>query len=444
MPTVVEHYIRRHPRSAALYEEAKHLFPGGVTHDTRYLTPFPVVFDHAAGSRKWDVDGNAFIDYVCGHGALLLGHGHPQIVAAVQAQAARGTHLGGSTELELRWAGRVTRLVPSVRKVRFHSSGTEAVMMAIRLARAFTGRERIIMYDRHFHGWYDGVAQGPPEQRASGITTDAVHSVLRLPFPDAGMLEAALAEQGEVAAVMLEPTGARMGAYPLDAGELEAIREVTRRHDVLLIFDEVVTGFRVSPGGAQQRTGVMPDLTILAKILGGGLPGGAVGGRSDVLDMISFHEDPAWDTKRRVAHQGTFNANPLSAAAGIQCLDIVAGQPVNAAADAAAARLRTSLEDMFRKRGFPAHAYGDSSLIRVLLGVSMDTDPGTSLDPQRITEGLDPRRARCFRQAMMNNGVDVMNGNLFIVSAAHGEQDIDASVDACEAALAAMRAEGTL
>jgi glutamate-1-semialdehyde 2,1-aminomutase len=384
------------------------------------------------------VDGNTYVDYVSGHGALILGHSHPEIVKAVQDQMVRGTHLGGNTVLELRWAERIRALMPSLRKVRFHSSGTEAVMMAARLARAFTGRDVIVKFERHFHGWYDDVSQLSAAQKTSGITADALLGALVLPRPDATALREVLRSRGDIAAVILEPTGARMGAYPLEEGQLAAIREVTRRHDVLLILDEVVTGFRVSSGGAQAVAGVEPDLTVLAKILAGGLPGGAVGGRADILDMISFHEDPAWDIKRRVAHQGTFNANPVSAAAGIRCLELLAERPVNDQATRAGENLRDGLNQLFRRNGVPAVAAGSTSLVRVLLGVEQAPDEAA------IARGLDNARGRVFRQAMMNQGVDLMTGNLFIVSSVHGDDEIDETIRACAHALEAMRAEGAI
>jgi glutamate-1-semialdehyde 2,1-aminomutase len=183
----------------------------------------------------------------------------------------------------------------------------------------------------------------------------------------------------------------------------------------------------------------------MAKILAGGLPGGAVGGRADILDMISFHGDPAWDSRRRVAHQGTFNANPLSAAAGIRCLELLATQPLNDAADRAAARLRNGLNLTFRRLGISAYAYGISSLVRVLLGVSSDQDPERcALPASEITRGLDATCGRVFRQAMMNAGVDVMNGNNFIVSAVHTDADVDATLEGCERSIRSMRAEGAL
>jgi glutamate-1-semialdehyde 2,1-aminomutase len=445
MPTIMEEYVRRHPRSAALYEEAKRVFPSGVTHDTRYLTPFPPTMDRAAGPRKWDVDGNEYIDYVSGHGALLLGHSHPEIVAAVKDQMGRGTHLGGSTELEVHWARCVQRLMPSVERIRFVSSGTEAVMMAIRLARAYTGKDTIVIFDHHFHGWYDDVTPADQAGAPSGIPAAALRNAALLPEVDPRAVDALLARRSDVAAVILEPTGANMGAYPVHPETLRALREVTSRRGVLLVMDEVVTGFRVSSGGAQKLTGVTPDLTTMAKILGGGLPGGAVGGRADIVDMIAFHDDPGWNAKRRVHHHGTFNACPLSAAAGIRCLEIVASRPINEQADRAAGRLRAGLNDVFRRSGVPGYAYGVSSLIRVLLGVHCGDDPERcSLPGAEIARGLDPTRRRVFRQAMMNAGVDPMGGSQFIVSAVHGDAEVDLTLEACERSLRAMRSEGVL
>ncbi|HEU4758744.1 MAG TPA: aminotransferase class III-fold pyridoxal phosphate-dependent enzyme, partial [Dehalococcoidia bacterium] len=312
--TILDDYCRLHPSSAGLYEEAVKTFPSGVTHDIRYLEPFPLCVDHAAGSRKWDVDGNEIIDYVMGHGALFLGHAHPDLVKAVTQQVAKGTHYGASHVLELEWAKLVTQLVPSAQEVRFTSSGTEATLMAIRLARAYTGRDKLMKFDYHFHGWHDSVVGARYAEsdvpRSAGVPAATLSDTISLPQGDMRPVENRLAE-GDVAAVILEPTGASWGTLPLREGFLIDLREATARHGAVLIFDEVVTGFRVAPGGAQARYGVTPDLTALAKILAGGLPGGAVVGKADIISLMEFRDDAAWNAERRVAHPGTFNANPL-------------------------------------------------------------------------------------------------------------------------------------
>ena len=347
MSVIDEKYLLKHPRSAEVFQEAAEVFADGVTHDTRYVMPFPLVMTHGRGPLKWDVDGNEYVDYVCGHGSLILGHSHPAITLAVAEQVNRGTHLGGNTELELRWAKAIRELVPSVEKVRFHSSGTEATMMAMRLARAYTGRNKIVKFQDHFHGWHDYASAGS-DGGIGGIPASTWESMIVLPSGDINAVEETLGADGDVAAVIAEPTGAHMGQYPLRMpGFLHSLREVTERYGVLMILDEVVTGFRLSSGGAQARYGVKPDLTTMAKIVAGGLPGGVVGGRADVIDMIAHTGDPEWDNNRRVAHPGTFNANPLSAAAGATCLEMLAREPINERADEMADRLRRGT-----KRGY--------------------------------------------------------------------------------------------
>jgi glutamate-1-semialdehyde 2,1-aminomutase len=332
MTTILERYQALHPRSKALHQEAAHLFPNGVTHDIRHFSPFPIYIAHAAGARKTDVDGHEIIDYVLGHGSLLLGHAHQTLVRAVTRQIANGTHYGACHELELEWAGWIKKLVPSAEKVRFHSSGTEATMMAVRLARAHTGRNKLVRFALNFHGWNDSVAgyvlPGQTVPRSPGIPRAVLGEQIVLPQNNYEELSTTLAHDRDVAAVIIEPTGASMGTVPIDPDFLAFLRDRTWRDGVVLIFDEVVTGFRVAPGGAQAFFGVTPDLTTLAKIAAGGLPGAAIAGRADILDCIHFRGQAEWDAHSRVAHQGTFNANPLSAAAAVAMLETIAdGKP---------------------------------------------------------------------------------------------------------------------
>ncbi len=439
MSTIDREYVSLHPKSARIFEEASAVFADGVTHDTRRVTPFPLVMTHAAGATKWDVDGNEYVDYVCGHGSLILGHSHPAIAAAVAEQVGRGTHLGGSTELELRWANAIKGLVPSVEKLRFHSSGTEATMMAMRLARAYTGKRKIIKFQDHFHGWHDYAIAGS-DGGAGGVPDSTWESMIVLPPGDIGVVEDALARDGDVAALITEPTGAHMGQYPFKAPEfLHQLREVTERRGVLLILDEVVTGFRLSSGGAQVRYGVKPDLTTMAKIVAGGLPGGVVGGRAEIIDMISHRGDPEWDNAKRVSHPGTFNANPLSAVAGATCLETLAREPINERADAMAARLRAGLNDTLSKMEVTGVAHGVSSLVMVAFGVESEPEDVWKIPRETLHTAAKPGAGPGFKRGMLNAGVDVMGGRGFIVSAAHREQDIDKTLAAFERCLAGMR-----
>ena len=440
--TIEQRYLERHRRSAEAYERAGGAFPGGVTHDARYLEPFPVVLTGAQGTRKVDLDDNEYIDYVMGHGALLLGHSHPAIVAAVSEQMRRGTHLGGNTELELRWAEAVQRLMPSVERVRFHSSGTEATLMALRLARAFTGRPKVLRFQEHFHGWHDYAAATPGEGTFAGpgIPAAVGASVVVLPAGDAELLERTLAGDPEIAAVILEPTGAVGGRLPVAAEFVRQVRESTARHGVLLIFDEVVTGFRITPGGAQRRLGIRPDLTTMAKIVAGGLPGGAVGGRAEILDQIAMSGGA-----RRVAHPGTFNANPLSAVAGSTCLGLVASEPLTERAGRAADRLCSGMNRLFADSGTQGFAYHDSSLLHVAPNVEGDGSPeAVAAALPALSSSRGGAVAQSFRLALLNEGVDAMRGVSYIVSALHGDADIDATLAAFGRALERLRADGIL
>ncbi len=442
MATIMEQYIAKHPGSAQRYADASKLFPGGVTHDTRYAQPFPLYMTHGSGPRKWDVDGNEYVDYVSGHGALLLGHSHPAIAEAVSRQILRGTHLGASTDEEIRWARAIQALMPSVEKVRFHSSGTEATLMAMRLSRAYTGKNKIIKLQDHFHGWHDYAMAGS-DRSAPGIPEASWGTMVVLPPGDLAAVEDTLSHDPDIAGLILEPTGAHYGQLPFDTPNyLKGLRELTSRHGVVLIFDEVVTGFRASPGGAQVLYGVRPDLTTMAKIVAGGLPGGAVGGRADIIDMIAHRGDPNWDNRHRISHPGTFNANPLSAAAGATCLEMIASQPINQLADAMAARLKAGLNEIFGKMEVPGHAHGVASMIHVVLA-DCDCDRETCAMPHgKIREAVGTPAVTELKRGLQNSGIDMMGRDSFLVSATHTEQEIDQTLEAFEGALAAVRAEG--
>ena len=443
MSSIIDLYRSRNPRSEELATEARTLFPDGVTHDTRYVTPFGLTITHAHGPRKWDIDGNEYIDYVMGHGALLLGHAHPSIVAAVSKQVAQGTHLGGSHLLEADWAKLVVKLIPSAEKVRFTSSGTEATLLAARLARAYTERSMIIKFQEHFHGWNDYMMAGSG-RGSGGIPEATLGSMHILPPNDIGRVEGMLASNDDIAAIILEPTGAHMGTLPIYPSFLRELRELATKYNVLLIFDEVVTGFRISPGGAQASFGVTPDITTLAKILGGGLPGGAVAGRADILDMIAHQEDPAWDDTRRVAHPGTFNANPVSAAAGIQALESVAAGDANERANQAAARIRRGINDLLARMEIPGCAYGIASFFHLQFGnPCVCQDQGICTRPHsEISAGMTGSISTNLKRAMLNAGVDLMGGRMGIVSAVHTDAEIDQTIAAFEQGLDALRHEG--
>ena len=438
---IEQRYIDLHPKCAEYYATARDIFPNGVTHDARNLKPFPFYVTHAMGAHKWDADGHRVIDYRTGHGALILGHNHPDIVAAVTDQMSKGTHFSASTELEIRWAQWVRELIPSAQKVRFHSSGTEATMMGLRMARAYTGKSKVIKFQNHFHGWNDYVVAGSPG--TGGVPEETLSTMILLPPNDISVVEKVLRERDDVAAIILEPTGAHMGLEPIRPSFLGELREVTERYGVVLIFDEVVTGFRISKGGVQEYYGVTPDLTSLAKILGGGLPAGAITGKSDLIDMVQLRDDPEFNRASRVAHYGTFNANPLSASAGCKALELVSTSPVNKTADAMAARLKDGLNDLMARMEVPGCASGVSSIINLRLGVDHECDREVCImtpEDQQIVE--DAPRTHQFSLAMLNHGVD--SGTRFILSIAHAEQEIEDTVEAAERSLTELRQQGLI
>ena len=444
MASILETFEALHGGSKSLADRARRVFPSGVTHDIRAFAPWPVYVERAAGARKWDVDGNAYIDYWMGHGALVLGHAHPAVVEAVSRQVALGTHLGASSELEVRWAEQVQRLVPCAELVRFCSSGTEATLLAMRLARAHTGRERILRFHDHFHGWHEYATAGSrPPYSTSGQpgTPEAVGGTLRvIADGDLAAVEQALAG-GDVAAVILEPTGAAWGTVPLSSAFVAGLRELTAAAGTLLVFDEVISGFRLAPGGAQQLLGVTPDLCALAKALGGGVPAAAIAGRADVMELLS----PTGRGGIKVPHSGTFNANPLSAAAGLAALaELATGEPQRAA-DRAAARLRDGFNRVLAELGIAGAAYGIGSLFHLHLGTGIElAADGSVARFDRAALAADAKANPVngeLRARLLELGIDFMRAG-GMCSSAHGDADIDATVEAGRAVLAAMELPG--
>jgi glutamate-1-semialdehyde 2,1-aminomutase len=450
--SIAEHYRAKTSTSAALYERAKAAFPSGLTHDSRVLDPYPLFVGRAAGPRKWCVDGHEYVDYFGGHGALLLGHCAPEVVAAVQRQVALGTHFGSAHELELRWAELIQTLVPGADRVRFTASGTEATHLALRLARAFTGKDKVVRFLGHFHGWHDHVAGGANSHydgtRPIGVLPDIVEATILMPSDEVQPTVSLLDARDDVAAVILEPSGGSWGQVPLPPGFLRALREVTARRRVILIFDEVITGFRFSPGGAQQAFGITADLCTMAKIVAGGLPGGALAGRRDIMEGLDFAVTKAAG-RERVAHQGTYNANPLAAAAGIATLERVAKTDACALASNGAARLRAGMNDVLAREGVPWAVYGDSSLFHVFTNPTGLAIDARRFDPLEIgfdglKKGKSAAMANKLRLAMVVAGVDVMGAPGGIVSATHGDREIEQTVAAFGQALRLLKADGEI
>jgi glutamate-1-semialdehyde 2,1-aminomutase len=392
-------------RSTDLALRAARVLPGGATHVARAYSP-PLYVARSAGSHKWLVDGRMLVDYTMGHGALLLGHAHPAVVAAVQDQVARGTHYGAGHPLEVEWAERICAMVDSVDEVRFTASGTEAAMLAVRVARAATGRDVLVKLDGHFHGWSDAVSvnlvNGEP-RTAAGVPAAQLQTTTVVRAGDLEALRAALGT-GRVAAVVFEGSGAHYGRDPLPEGYAQALRAECDRADALLIIDEVVTGFRVATGGMQSLLGIRPDLSMFGKVMAGGLPGGAIGGRRELMELLAV----------RIEHPGTFNANPLTASAGIATLDICASGAPQEEATEIAMRLEAGWREVL-------HAHGAAGRVRRL----------ASIIHLRLD---DPDVQAVLAERMREEGVDLLHTSAFC-SAVHTEDDIAESVAALDRVL---------
>ena len=447
---IVAAYLERTAASAALFQRAQASLPSGLTHDARHIDPYPIYVERAHASRKWDVDGHEYVDYMGGHGALLLGHNHPDVAAVAKRQLDIGTHFGACHELEIRWAELIREMVPSAEKVRFTSSGTEATMLALRMSRGSSGKTKVIRYASHFHGWHDHFSAAYVNHfdgsAPIGVLDSIAADVVVVPPNDIDATRAAL-EGGDIAAVILEPTGGSWGHVPAPPAFVESLRELTAAHGVILIFDEVISGFRCSPGGAQAALGITPDLTTLAKIMAGGLPGGAVTGRADLIDLISF-EDDARGGHEKILHFGTFNANPESAATGIACLEIVKNTDACARANDTAAALREGLTRIVVDEGVAWGIYGTYSGYHIFTNPqARDLDPAT-FDPlampwQELRTG-NPPLANKLRLALLNYGVDVNGWPGGMVSAVNTDDDLQQTFEAFTRSIRDLKAEGDL
>ncbi len=448
---IVSAYRARTPGSRELAAAAQDYLPSGIAHDSRHVDPYGLYIDRAAGPYKWDVDGNRYIDFFGGHGALILGHGHKVVTAAVGEALARGTQFGASHAGEIAWAAAIRRLVPGAERVRFTSSGTEATLMALRLARAFTGRDRLVRFLGHFHGWHDHMTSGYTNHfdgsPTPGVLDGVAQASLLLPPGDIAAVRAAFAAHDDIAAVILEPTGSSFGQVPLDAAFSQELRALCDAHGVLLVFDEVVTGFRATKGGAQAAFGVRPDLSSFAKIVAGGMPGAAVAGRKDILDLLDFAATAAAG-REKIGHPGTFNANPVSAAAGIAALGILAETDAADRAIATAGRLRQAVNELLAREGVPWAVYGTFSGFHLFMNPERrEVDPvefDASACSMMELKAQPKHLAQRLRVALMVHGIDT-NGRIGgFTSATHTDDDVAETAAGFAGAIAMLRAEGEL
>ena len=425
-------------QSRRLLESSKKVIPGGVNSNVRMgEQPHPIFFESAEGPYLFDADGNRLIDYVMGQGPMLLGHRPGFVLEAVEHQLSQGILYGGQHELEVEVARLVTRMVPSAEMVRFNMTGTEAVQAALRIARAATRRHMVVKFEGHYHGWADSVlfnvgsgshpiAAGPglatmPE--SAGMAPEAGSSLIVAPWNDAGALDEVLASVGDsVAAVIMEPVMANSGVVEPAPGYLEAVRDLCDRHGIVLIFDEVITGFRAGLGGAQGRYGVTPDLTTMGKALASGFPVGCVAGRREIMEIVSAGD---------VTHAGTFNASPISMAAARAALDhlYLGGSELYDTLEARGRRLMEGLGGVIEDHGAPCLVQGLPTVFNLMF-----TELSAVTNHREVLMTDRARRA-AFQSHLAAAGVRISGfGNLFL-SSTHTEDVIDSTVERFDLAL---------
>lgn len=411
-------------KSRKLFEEAKKVLPGGVSSPVRAIKPYPFYTKRANGSKIIDIDGNEYIDYVMGYGPLLLGHSHPAIKEAVIKQLSEGWLYGTPTELEVKLAKEIIKLYPSIDMVRFVSTGTEATMGALRAARGFTGKNKFIKIEGGFHGAHDAAlvkagsgatTLGTPD--SAGVPQDFTKNTLQVPYNDIEAMTAAIeAYREDVAAVIIEPVLGNIGPILPEEGYLDDVRAITKENDVVLIFDEVITGFRLAMGGAQEYYKVVPDMTTLGKVLGGGFHIGVIGGKCEIMENIS--------PSGRVYQAGTFNGSPISMAAGLAVISTLEKERVHEKVNKIGDSLRSALSDAVRDLGLPYSVSGIASMFKVFFGDM----PSNYQDALRC----DKEKFNVFFWKMLSDGIFLPPSQFEtnFLSLAHSRVDIDKTIGA--------------
>jgi len=419
----------RFESSKELFDSARGLIPGGVSSPVRAISPYPFYTARAEGPFLWDTDGNRFIDYCLAYGPMILGHCHPAVARAVAAQMQKGWLYGTPSELEVQLAGRISRLYPSMQMMRFVSSGTEATMAAIRVARGSTGRNKIVKIEGGFHGAHDSVlikagsgatTLGIPD--SLGVPADMARNTLQVPYNDLDALETVLKSYpGDIACLIMEPVLGNIGPVLPEKGYLQSVREITREHDVLLIFDEVITGFRLSLGGAQRHFGVTPDLTTLGKIIGGGFPIGVFGGRRDLMSQVA----PGGG----IYQAGTFNGSPVSLAAGMATLDVMEEGRIIEKLNRAGSMMRSGLEEIVQDLGLDFSVVGIASMFKVFFGP----------EPHNYAQALrcDRLGYQAFFRRMLERGIFLTPSQFEtdFISSAHSQEIIEETLEAFRSCL---------
>jgi len=412
-------YVSKTSKSKALYERAKKVLPAGVSYGIRFFEPYPFYTAKAKGSKLYDVDGNEYIDFWLGHTALILGHSPKPVVEAVKKQLENGTHYGTCHELEIALAEKVVKMVPNVEMVRFTNSGTEANMYAVRLARTYTGKRKIAKFEGGWHGGYDALHIGVkypfdiPE--SAGLTAGATQDTMLLPFNDIEGVRKKLQDEKDVAAIIIEPVLGAGGGIPAEKEFLKELREICDEKDVLLIFDEVITGFRLAPGGAQQFFGVKSDITVLGKILGGGFPIGAFCAKKEIMEKLDTR---VYERPNYAFHGGTFTANPITMTAGLATLKILEDGKLLRKLNALGDKIRRELKAIFEKNNIDAQVTGASSIFNVHFTKEevRDAKAASRADKKKLLE---------YNLELIANGIFFLPTHNGTLSTAHTKSDIE-------------------
>ena len=401
-----------------MHKKAKRVLPSGVSYFLRYFDPYPFYTATAKGSKIVDVDGNNYIDFWLGHYALILGHSPPEIVNAVRQQIGNGTHYGTCHELEITMAEQVVKMIPSAEMIRFTNSGTEAAMYATRLARTYTNREKIAKVEGGWHGGYDAlhIAVSPPLDvpQSNGITKGAQEDTIVIPFNDLEEARNKL-KKYNIAAIIVEPVLGAGGGVPADKEFLKGLRELCSEKGALLIFDEIVTGFRLAPGGAQQYYGILPDITILGKIMGGGFPIGVIASRREIMEYMDplLYERPEFSF-----HGGTFCGNPVSLTAGLTTLKLLEDGHLQDQLNRQGDRIRQQLHDIFEKGNIDVYITGVSSIFQTHFTREEVRDVRSAFQADR-TKLMD------YHMYLIANGVFFLPTKIGVLSRAHTKKDFN-------------------
>jgi glutamate-1-semialdehyde 2,1-aminomutase len=411
-------------RSNSLFEVAKELTPGGIHSNVRWMEPHPMYFNKGLGSRIWDIDGNEYLDCMTNYGALILGHGDPEVIRVVKEQLDKGLTAGVETELNVEVAQKMTQMIPCCEMVRFSNSGTEAIMHAIHIARGFTKKERIVKAEGHYHGWYDYVYCSnrysyrdwplpKPYPSSEGLCEDLSRKTLVVPWNDLEEMEKLINEyKDEIAAVIMEPVNHNIGCALPKKGYLEGVRELTEKNNILLIFDEVITGFRVAPGGAQEFYKVTPDLATFGKAIANGFPLSAVAGKRNVMEIIS-------PSLNRVSFGGTYNGHQLAIAAASATLKKLKTGEVQRHLNRLTEKLVNGFNGIAAETGVAARMQGFGGKFQVYFSSLEVVD-------WRTASGVDQQRYKRFRDSLLQKGI-LWSYSCFShpsVTAAHNDEDI--------------------